>query len=176
MNQGTSGQTQAQLTEQTQAAQQLMNYQKTELPALGYSLKAVKNSASSNEALAAGEGAESARVAAAKAIADSRARTLGAGIAPGSGAAVGRTAGILAGGAGATGEGASRGRDVARSGTATNEENLIGEGNKVLAQANKGLEAAGATSGEEQASHDQADAAEHAQVSGLSTAALMAFA
>jgi len=176
VNQGTQPTSAADIEQQNIANQQLQDFSKTEMPALGYEIKTLKNDEGAKEQMASGEMAGTARKAEGQALqgaaqSDSNRLAL-----PGSGSAVSRQAGILTRGAAGIGSGVSRGSLAARGASYGEQAGIIGQGNQLLEKANRGLITDGGVTDAINNAKTASDTQSHQEAATLSTSALAALA
>lgn len=176
MNAGTQGQSSAQVQQQKIAQQQMQDYAKNILPGLGYAIRSTQATESGRETMAAGQGAQNARVLGGQALQQTAATASNSGALPGSGAFAARVGSLLPRTAAASAMGETAARMGQKSNYLAGQSNLVGAGNKMLDTANQALVTAGGVQGGVQAAQTAADAANHAQAAGLGTAALVALA
>lgn len=176
MNSGTTGQSSAQAQQQQIAQQQMQDYAKNELPALGYAIRSTQDSEPGREVMAAGQGVQNARVLGGQALQQTAAGASNSGALPGSGAFASRAGSLLPRTAAASAIGETAARMGQKSQFLTGQANLVGQGNKMIDTANQALGIAGGVQSSVQGAQTAANAASHQQAAGLGTAALMAFA
>jgi hypothetical protein len=152
MNPGTQGPTIGVQEQQSIAMQQLQDFWKTQIPALNYVIRTSKADEPGIETMAAGSAA-----ARGKAIGAADAR---AGAVSTKGTVVGNVGKGLSMGANDAAVGAPEARPGARGLYDQTRLGVIGQGNKILDMANKGLETAAGISQGEAAAAQQKSAAE----------------
>lgn len=175
MNSGTQPTTAAETEQQNIAAGQMQDYFKTQLPALGYAIKTSQQGEAGAEQQAAGANAASGRVATNQALNTVRTNA-NVGSLPGSGNYASKYGGIMAKGAAGTGEAASMGRLQQKSNYIGSQQGIIGVGNNMLAQADRGLVTEGGIAQGIENANAQAKSQNSQQAAALATTALLAFA